>query len=136
MLFIALAVVFQSSTNAGSSGYSSYEIITPTALVRDSSTATQTMVVNPRPFKEDSKALFHIEHVKASGTDAATLTLQGSNFSPDANLWDVVSTLSYSATSDTTIVLTNTHAYYKLVVSSSPSAAFSATTNLSLKLCK
>lgn len=135
LLFVIGSVLLQSSTTA-SSGYTSNELIVPAAIVRDASNATKTMVINPRPFKEDSKVLFHVEHVKASGTDAATLTIEGSNFSPDLGLWDVVSTLSYSATADTTITLTNTHAYYKVVVTSTPSGAFSATTNVAVKLCK
>ena len=110
LLVVALGVVFQSSTS-GTSAWLPNELIYPAAIVRDSANADKYITVNAgNPFKEDSKAIFHIEHVKSSGTDDAEFTFQGSNFPATLALWDDISSWTWTATTDTTIVATNTYA--------------------------
>lgn len=133
---IAIGIVLQSSTNA-SNAWMSNELIYPAAIIRDSANADKYITVNSgNPFKEDSKAIFHVEHSKASGSDDALFTFQGSNFPATLNLWDDISTWTWTATNDTTIVATNTYAYYRFRVNDSSPVAFSSTTRLALKLCK
>lgn len=136
LLVVALGVLFQSSTNSVSA-WMPNELIYPAAITRDSANADKYITVNAgNPFKEDSKAIFHIEHVKSSGTDDAAFTFQGSNFPATLALWDDISSWTWTATTDTTIVATNTYAYYRIRVNDPSTVAFSSTTRLGLKLCK
>ena len=134
--FVLLALLFQSSTNQ-TGMLTSYELLYPPVITRDSANADQYIVPNlNRPFKEDSKLLFHLEYNEASGVDTAVFTLQGSNFAGSLNLWDDVSTWTWTATNDTTIKVTDAVAYYRIRVRDATPQAFSATTRLGLKLSK
>ncbi len=133
---VLLGLLFQSSTNQAGAWLSN-ELIYPTAITRDSANADKYIVVNAnRPFKEDSKAIFHIEHVKSSGTDDAGFTFQGSNFPANLALWDDITSWTWTATNDTTLTQTNVYAYYRIRVNDPSTVAFSSTTRLGLKLCK
>jgi len=137
LVIVLLGLLFQSSTNQTSGAWLSNELIYPTAITRDSANADKYITVNATsPFKEDSKAIFHIEHVKSSGTDDAGFTFQGSNFPATLALWDDISSWTWTATNDTTITATNTYAYYRIRVNDPVTVAFSSTTRLGLKLCK
>lgn len=132
--FVVLALIFQSSTNQ-TGQLTPYELIYPTVITRDSAGADKYIVANlNRPFKQDSKLFFHIEHVKASGTDTAVFTLQRSNFPGNLALWDDQSTWTWTATNDTTFVLTDVYAYYRIRVNDATPIAFSSTTRAGLKL--
>lgn len=133
---VLLGVLFQASTSSNTA-WMPNELIYPAVITRDSANADKYITVNTgNPFKEDSKGIFHIEHVKASGTDDAGFTFQGSNFPATLNLWDDISTWTWTDTKDTTIVTTNTYAYYRIRVNDPSTVAFSSTTRLGLKLCK
>lgn len=134
--FVLVALLLQSSSNQ-TGQLSSYELIYPAVLSRDSAGADKYIVPNlNRPFKEDSKLLFHIEHVKSSGTDTAVFTLQGSNFPGNLSLWDDVATWTFTATNDTVIKVTDALAYYRIRVNDATPIAFSSTTRLGLKVTK
>ena len=136
LVVVLSGVLFQANT-FGTAAWSSNELIYPAAITRDSANADKYISVNAvSPFKEDSKGIFHIEHVKNSGSDDAAFTFQGSNFPSVLNLWDDISTWTWTATSDTTITTTNTYAYYRIRVNDSSPVAFSSTTHVGLKLCK
>jgi hypothetical protein len=136
LVIVLLGLLFQSSANQAGAWLSN-ELIYPAAITRDSANADKYIVVNAnRPFKEDSKAIFHIEHVKSSGTDTAAFTFQGSNFPANLALWDDISTWTWTATNDTTLTKTNVYAYYRIRVNDATPAAFNSTTRLGLKLCK
>lgn len=134
--FVLAALLFQSSTSQ-TGQLTSYELIYPAAISRDSAGADKYIVANlNRPFKEDSKLLFHLEHVKSSGTDTAVFTLQASNFAGSVNLWDDVATWTWTATNDTIIKVTDAAAYYRIRVNDATPIAFASTTRLGLKLAK
>ena len=134
--FVLLALLFQSSTNQ-TGQLTSYELIYPPVISRDSAGADKYIVANlNRPIKEDSKLLFHLEHVKSSGTDTAVFTLQASNFAGSVNLWDDVATWTWTATNDTIIKVTDAAAYYRIRVNDATPIAFASTTRLGLKLAK
>lgn len=136
ILFVIAALVFQSSTNQAGQ-LTSYELIYPPVISRDSAASDKYITPNlNRPFKEDSKLLFHLEHVKSSGTDTAVFTLQGSNFAGNLGLWDDVATWTWTATNDTVVKVTDALAYYRIRVNDATPIAFSSTTRLGLKLSK
>jgi hypothetical protein len=136
VIFVLAAMVLQSSTNQAGQ-LTSYELIYPPVISRDSAGADKYIVPNlNRPFKEDSTLLFHLEHVKSSGTDTAVFTLQASNFAGSLNLWDDVSTWTWTATNDTIIKVTDAAAYYRIRVNDATPIAFASTTRLGLKLAK
>lgn len=136
LAIVLLGLLFQSSANQ-SGAWLSNELIYPAAITRDSANADKYITVNAnRPFKEDSKGIFHIEYVESSGADDAAFTFQGSNFPANLALWDDISTWTWTATNDTTITQTNVYAYYRIRVNDATPAAFSSTTRLGLKLCK
>lgn len=136
LVFVVLSLLLQSSTNQ-TGALTSYELIYPAVLTRDSANADKYITPNlNRPFREDSKLLFHLEHVKSSGTDTAVFTLQGSNFPGNLNLWDDVATWTWTATNDTVVKVTDALAYYRIRVNDATPVAFSSTTRLGLKLSK
>lgn len=132
--FVLLALLFQSSTNQ-TGQLTPNELIYPAVIARDSAGADKYITANlDRPFKEDSKLFFHIEHIKASGTDTAVFTLQRSNFANKLALWDDAATWTWTGTNDTSFVLTDVYAYYRLRVNDATPIAFSSTTRAGLKL--
>jgi len=136
IVFVLTAMILQSMTTQ-TGALTSYELIYPPVISRDSASADKYITPNlNRPFREDSKLLFHIEHVKSSGTDTAVFTLQGSNFVGNLNLWDDVATWTWTATNDTVVKVTDALAYYRIRVNDASPIAFSSTTRLGLKLSK
>ena len=134
IIFVLGALLFQSSTNQ-TGQLQSNELIYPAAISRDSAGADKYIVANlNRPFKENSKLLFHIEHVKSSGTDTAVFTVQRSNFAASLALWDDAGTWTWTATNDTSFVVTDAYAYYRIRVNDATPIAFASTTRLGLKL--
>lgn len=132
--FVLLALLFQSATTQ-TGQLTPNELIYPSVISRDSANADKYITANlNRPFKEDSKLFFHFEHIKSSGTDTALFTLQRSNFPGALALWDDQATWTWTATNDTTFVLSDVYAYYRVRVQDATPIAFASTTRLGLKL--
>lgn len=112
---------------------------TPTAVGMQDTIAEAggNLVFNTAPLKLDYKAIIHVEHVKTSGTVTAGVVVQGSNLPTSLALWDDLNTLSFAATGDTTITLTNVPNYLRVAVSkSSGSGNWETTTRASVKFVK
>jgi hypothetical protein len=87
--------------------------------MQDTVAESGTIAFNTGALKQDYKAIVHIEHVKTSGTVTAAVVIQGSNLPTSLALWDDLHTLSFAATGDTTITLTNVPNYLRVSVSKS-----------------
>jgi len=100
-LLLLVGMLFQSATPEASS--SADQVVIPTATTINQTDSVAYMTINTRELKLDYKSTWHLELVENSGTVTSTVTLQGSNFDPDSNLWEDVATWSVSATGDTTM---------------------------------
>lgn len=119
-LSVMLAVFFISAADQTNPTNPDFWTSTPdAAAMRDTVAESANIVINTGALRQDYKAIVHIEHVKTSGTVTAAVVIQGSNYPTSLALWDDLHTLSFAATGDTTITLTNVPNYLRVAVSKS-----------------
>lgn len=119
-LSVMLAVFFISAADQTNPTNPDYWTSTPAAVaMQDTVAESGVMAFNTGALKQDYKAIVHVEHVKTSGTVTAAVVIQGSNLPTSLALWDDLHTLSFAATGDTTITITNVPNYLRVSVSKS-----------------
>lgn len=136
LVLVAATILFTSAV--GEAGPAQEQVVVPTAITINQTDSVKYMVLNTKELKLDYKQVWQLEVVENSGTVTETVTIQGTNFSPSANLWDDVYTQTLTATGDTTLTYDSDspcYAFYRLKLEKATrSGNYSVTLNAGVKL--